>query len=185
MINKVFWDIDETLIHTFLSEPKQKHVRFALEFGGVYYTVIRPCSKSLIEFSRELVGAENVFILTSATKDYAREVNRLAEWGFPDDHIIAREEIEDHRYSTAYGGSHTVASKHASLDNVLIDNLEPRYNGDKISYLGIWQSLDTNYLKITDYYGVNFPNDTFENDVIDFLSKVHKAPSLCKPIGEG
>ena len=38
---------------------------------------------------------------------------------------------------------------------------------------GISKTEDTNYLKIRDYYGVNFPDDTFEEDVKEFLTSKH------------
>lgn len=64
MIDRVFWDIDETLIHT---ETRP----FGEGFGDVplvlsdytYYTKIRPCSMQIVEFSRRLVGHSNVYIL--------------------------------------------------------------------------------------------------------------------------
>jgi len=177
-------DLDETLIFSDIHEPNQKHIRFALESGGIYYTIVRPCAKKLIEYARTLVGKENVFILTSATKDYAKEINRLAEFGFPDTHIISREDLALHSWPTAYGGSSTTASRFSHLDNVLIDNLDPRYNSDKISFLGIWPSVDTNYLQVKDYYGVNFPDDLFEQQVIEFLDERAKSPSLCNPNSE-
>jgi hypothetical protein len=171
MIKRIYQDLDECIISTVFREPNQKHIRFSLNDGEIYYTMIRPCAKRVIEFSRNLVGAENVFILTAATKDYACEINRLAEFGFPEAQILAREDVSAYTYSTAYGGSAVVASEYANKDNVLIDNLDPRYNPDKISYLGIWKTLDTNYFKVRDYYGVNFPNDPFEQDVMEFLEK--------------
>lgn len=171
---RVFWDIDETLIHTSMIEPKQKHCRFSLEEGGgVYFTIFRPCAKDLIAYSRSLFGVDNVYILTAATIDYAREINRLGEFGFSDDHIIAREHISDHRYSTAYGGSAVVEHKLGSKDNVIIDNLPAKFNEEKTSLLGIWKTVETNYFQIKDYYGVNFPNDSFETDVQNFLQIHH------------
>lgn len=185
MINKIFFDLDECLIHTELREPTQKHISFCLDdYGGTYYSIVRPCAKRLIEFARNLIGAENVFILTAAIKPYACEINRLAEFGFPEDQILSREDINNHYFATAYGGGSILASQHAHVDNVLIDNLEGRYNQDKVSFIGIWRSLDTNYLKIRDYYGVNFPDDPFEENVMNFLEERHKAPSLCKKEGE-
>jgi FMN phosphatase YigB (HAD superfamily) len=184
MINAIYWDLDETLVHTELREPNQKHIRFALEDGGIYYTIVRPCAKRLINFARELVGKEKVFILTSATKDYACEINSLAEFGFDEDHILAREDISNHRFATAYGGSAVVASKYANIENVLIDNLDARYNQDKVSFLGVWRSVDTNYLQIRDYYGVDFPKDPFEQEVMEFLENRQKAPPWCKGTGE-
>lgn len=165
MITKIFWDIDETLIHTELHAPDQEHVVLQLNDAN-YYTIIRPCAKSLIEFSRELVGFDNVYILTTATTDYAREVNRLAGWEFAHNHIIAREEISNHEFGLAYGGAGVMRHKVADRNNVLIDNLPARHNAKKIDLIGI---TEDRYFNIRDYYGVNFPNDPFETDVKNFL----------------
>lgn len=174
MIKYIFWDIDETLIHTSFSDPNQEHIHFKLGDGDDYYTIVRPCSKRLIEFSRNLVGEENVFVLTAATKDYACKVNELAEFGFKENKILSREDIRNHRIQTAYGGSAVYAGELADKDNVLIDNLNPRHNSDKISFLGLWKTLDSNYFQIRDYYGTNFINDTFESDVMNFLERKNK-----------
>lgn len=170
MIEKIFWDIDETLIHTSIRpfEKGTKYEHFVLPDDSTdYYTIIRSCSHKLIEYSRNLVGKDNVFILTSSTHDYANEVNRLAGWGFETDRIITREDIDNHRYATAYGSSTTVPHKLANTNNVLIDNLPPRYNEAKMILIGI--KVD-NYLQIRDYYGVNFSDETFEEDVMEFLT---------------
>lgn len=176
MINKIFWDIDETLIHTSIYDPKQEHVQFSLVGDGhVYHTIIRPCSHDLIKFSRELVGKENVHILTTATRDYAEKVNELAGWGFDPKDIFAREDQDAARLfiSTAYGGGYyeTIPHKYANPNNVLIDNLPRRQNEGKIDFIGIGETQETNYLKIYDYYGVNFPDDFFEEDVKNFLTE--------------
>jgi hypothetical protein len=174
MINKIYWDIDETLIHTMMRPPEQKHISFSLE-DGMYYTIIRPCSKELIEFSREMVGAENVHILTSATYDYAMEINRQADWGFKAEDIFAREDMNKHTLSrpTIYSSSMYEVNPHiyAHKNNVLIDNLPPRQNDIKTSFIGI--NPVTNYLKIHDYYGVNnLGEDDFVKQVKEFLHEV-------------
>lgn len=178
MINRIYWDIDETLIHTSMRPPNQEHIILDLDDGGLYYTIVRPCSKDLIQFSRDLVGEDRVHILTTATRDYALEVNRLAGWGFKPDDIFAREDQAKHRrgFSTAYSGYYTEVDPHiyAHKDNVLIDNLPRRENQTKINFIGIGKTEDTNYFKIRDYYGVNFPDDTFEEDVKNFLTERHK-----------
>lgn len=176
MINKIFFDIDETLIHTMTRSPDQKHVRFTLEDDpSTYYTIIRPCSHSLIEFARDMVGKENVFILTTSTEDYANKVNELAGWGFDPVNIFPRELIQKYSYKTSmmYGGSDsaTLAHPFANRKNVLIDNLPPRYNSAKMDLIGI---TDENYLKINDYFGVDFPSDAFEKDVKNFLIQKHE-----------
>ncbi len=172
MINKIFWDLDSTLIHTELYNPNQEHVVFRI--GGYnYYTIIRPCAKTLVEFCRQLVGKDNVYVLTTSTREYASNVNRLADLEFEPDHIIAREDIENAYVGTAYGGRAVNPLDIASQENVLIDNLPPRENYSKTSLIGINGSYQERYLKVDDYYGVNFTNDNFEETVKEFLTKLH------------
>lgn len=174
MIKRIFWDIDETLIHTSLGKFEEGYndVEFTLpDDPYTYYTVIRPCSHDLIKFSRNLVGAENVCILTTSTPDYAREINRIAGWEFPHNQIYTRDDLHEHRYSTAYGGYTTLANKEVSdPNNVLIDNLPIRENANKCSFIGIDSDR---YLRIRDYYGTNYPDCSFEQDVREFLKNTH------------
>jgi hypothetical protein len=178
MINKIFWDIDETLIHTTIRDPKQDHFKFTVKNDfSTYHTIVRPCSHDLIEFSRELVGAKNVHILTTSLRDYARKVNRLANWGFKNKDIFCREDLKENtvRIGGVYGCDE-ITNPHAFADpnNVLIDNLRPRDNWRKVSFIGISSTYHTNYLDVKDYYGVNYPDDSFEEDVKEFLLKRFK-----------
>ena len=76
MINTIHFDIDHTLIFTDLSNPEQEHIRFTLEDDeNTYYTIIRPCAQRLIDYARELVGKDNVYILTTSTTAYANTIN--------------------------------------------------------------------------------------------------------------
>lgn len=169
MINKIFLDADETLLHTVFYDPNQEHIRFHLE-GKSYYTIIRPCTQRLIDLCRELVGKDNVYILTAAMKDYITTINEKAGWDFDAEHLIPREEIERHCYPAAYGGTAYIEKEGiAHKDNVLIDNLPYRQNMGKVNLIGI---LEDRYLHVRDYYGVNGrDNDTFENDVMNFLKE--------------
>lgn len=178
MINKIFFDIDETLIHTTTYDPEQECHKFELDGDYfTYYTIVRPCAMSLIQFARDLVGFENVHILTTATRDYAETINELAGWGFNKEDIFTREDIRGHRreFPTAYGGVYHEYDPHiyANKNNVLIDNLPPRSNYNKVVFIGISNLEDTNYLHIRDYYGVDRPHDTFEQDVKNFLANKH------------
>jgi hypothetical protein len=172
MIDRVFWDIDETLIHTEMRPFGEGYNDVEFKLDGVsYYTKIRPCSSELVAFSRDLVGADNVYILTTSTRDYAREINRITGWNFAHDHIFSREDLYEHRCSTAYGGSAFVQNeKVASANNVIIDNMPSGQNWGKISFIGINRER---YLKIDDYYGVDFADCTFVEDVKEFLTKLH------------
>ena len=175
MINKIFWDIDETLIHTTIRDPEQDHFKFTLEDDlTTYHTILRPCSNRLIEFSRNLVGVDNVHILTTATRDYAQEVNRKAGWGFKNEDIFAREDLKYHttKINGLYGAHDSIDPHiYAHKNNVLIDNLPPRENWKKVCFIGIPSTYHTNYLMIDDYYGVNCPDDSFESDVKEFLTQ--------------
>lgn len=178
MINRIYFDADETLIHTTMRDPNQEHIVLALD-DAMYYTIVRPCAKTLIDFSRELVGADRVHILTTATRDYAREVNRLAGWGFKNEDIFSREDQANHtrRFSLAYGGTHEEYDPHiyAHKNNVIIDNLPPRQNSNKIEFIGISKTYQDNYLRINDYYGVEYADSNFEQEVKDFLIERNKA----------
>jgi len=169
MIKSIYWDIDETLIHSSIKDPNQNHLEILLADNDRYYTIVRPCAQRIIDFSRNLVGRENVFILTAATTDYVRAINEKAGWGFPNEQIFAREDQEKYSYHGAYGGTQYVDSSQAHPDNVLIDNLHPRHNEGKIAFLGIWKTCHENYLQVRDYWGVNFSDDPFEEDVKEFL----------------
>ena len=172
-INKIFFDIDNTLIFTDFSDPFQDHITFTLDdHDTMYYTIIRPCASNLINFSRNLVGHDNVYILTTAIEEYANKINELAGWGFEKDHIFCREHMKNNWYSTAYGGGATAPCSVAHNNNVLIDNLPQRENCVKQDFIGIRHDR---YMKIADYYGYEFPDETFESDVKDFLTKCYNA----------
>lgn len=171
MINKIFIDLDECMLHTLLRNPEQEHIRFTLEDDlNTYYTIIRSCAQRLIDYARKLVGKDNVYILTTSTTAYANTINEKAEWGFERDHIIAREDINRHLISTAYGGKAYVEMEGiAHKNNVLIDNLPHRENMGKITLIGINYNR---YLKVRDYYGVNGKDDDyFEENVMEFLKE--------------
>ena len=174
---KIFWDIDETLIHSRTTPSKRyKHsIEFRLASGEEFYTCVRPCSKALIEYSRSLVGEENVHILTAAAFDYAKEISRLAEWGFTDENIFSRETMKKYSIEipSLYGSSRVVSRHHfANKNNVLIDNLLPSWNDEKTTLMGI--NPQTHYLKVEDYMGDNSDEDIFADIAKHFLNERFK-----------
>ncbi len=170
MIKRIFWDLDHVLAFSDYEEPDQNHIKFYLiDDIRPYFTIIRPCARKLIDWSRDLVGVENVFILTSSIEEYANIINEKGGLGFRPDQIFHRGDLENYRYSTAYGSSCTVPHELANENNVLIDDLLPRYNENKMSFIGINSSR---YLQVREYYGVDFPDDPFEEDVKNFLTKL-------------
>jgi len=164
MINKVYWDLDETLIHTHDEDYIKHDFGFDLDTGGwggsnYYKTKIRPGAQKVIDYSRSLVGSDNVWILTASIIDYATIINLMAGFGFRPDQIIAREHHKPHLKS----------KKHQHPDNVLIDNLQPFENTNKMALIGINKD---NYLRVKDYYGIDFSDSSFVNDCINFLDKI-------------
>jgi len=169
---KLFWDIDETLIHSRAHiHDKYKHT-FTVDVydDELYYTCVRPCAKQVIEYSREVFGADNVYILTAAAELYAQRINKKAGWNFTEDHIIGRETIE--RYSIkipSLYGSDIFVSEHplANKNNLLIDNLFPPFNHEKTSLMLI--NPQKNYLTVEDYIGNNLDDDIFRDKVKHFM----------------
>jgi len=176
MIQAIFWDLDECILYTDVNDtdvndPGQEHISFTLDESPLqYFTIIRPCALELIKFSRNLVGHNNVYILTTSTENYANKINELAGFGFASDHIFHRETIQKAWYSAAYGGGSTAPCNVASKENVLIDNLPSKENYSKMNLIGINRDR---YLKVDDYYGCNYPEDPFEDDVKKFLTTKH------------
>lgn len=173
MINKIFWDNDECLSHSsYMPFENQTYLTITLVDGCVY-TILRPSAKEVLKYSRNLVGDDNVYMLTSASTDFAQAVNIEAGLGFNINQILTRDDMSKHAVSGAYGGSYVMPhGELAHEDNVLIDNLPSRYNIDKMSFIGINSSR---YLQIRDYYGVNIPENErkFVNQVKEFLTLVN------------
>lgn len=174
MIKRIFQDLDECILHVQVNKkPNQEHHEFTLhEDPNTYYAMFRPCAKELFAYYNELVGKENVYILTAATLEYAEAVNRLGEFGLDSDHIFAREHTQKHTYFTGmYGNGSTsiVAHELADKNNVLIDNLPWKYNTTKMNFMGI--HVD-HYHQTPQYYGVNFPENLFLEDIKRFLEGV-------------
>jgi hypothetical protein len=57
-----------------------------------------------------------------------------------------------------WGGEGATPLPIADADNVLIDNLPPRYNDSKMSMMGI---VTKNYYQTPEYYGNNLSEDNF------------------------
>jgi hypothetical protein len=173
MIKRIFQDLDECILHVQVNkQPNQEHHEFTLhEDPNTYYAMFRPCAKELFAYYNELVGKENVYILTAATFEYAEAVNRLGEFGLDSNHIFAREHtqiqaLREIQEAIDNGNTSIVAHELADKNNVLIDNLPWKYNTTKMNFMGI--HVD-HYHQTPQYYGVNFPEDLFLEDIKGFL----------------
>jgi hypothetical protein len=128
MTKRIFWDLDETLIHTLFASSHEKdadsfidtygehwaHVKFC-DDNHWYVTFLRKQTREWLVFSRQLTGNENVFMLTFGMNWYARKINDLLNLGFPEEQIFAREHIRDYeKHSPQFKDSY----------NILIDDRE-------------------------------------------------------------
>ena len=129
MINKIFWDNDECLVSAYQVFSKNEETDFDVGIkveNDVYNLKINPYAWKMLEFSRKLVGAENVWMITTGTRDYAEAVIEVCGFGFPSNQILTREDI--------YGMIRHIRfdpefiNPYKNKNNVLIDNLSPRHN---------------------------------------------------------
>jgi len=181
MIKRIFQDLDECILHTRVNSPvDQDHVEFVLgEDMHAYRSIIRPCAKELFAYYNDLVGKENVYILTTACLDYAEALNQLGEFGLDTDHIFAREHMQKHSYNTRMHGNPSILPHVlADRNNVLIDNLPCRHNETKMDFMKI---TINNYHQTKEYYGVNFPDDPFFEKIQKFLKERIETPLAFDP----
>lgn len=176
MITRIFFDLDECLLHSEYGgrKPEQECFSFADDEypDRFYHTIFNPLSYPVLDHARKLVGADSVYVLTSSIRWYAQKVCAAGNFGFRPEQIFTREDLHEHRVAGAYGASIQIPHPLAHANNVLIDNLPPRYNQDKMSFLGMMNSL--RYIQVRDYYGVNFPDDCFADDIIERLNQIHE-----------
>jgi hypothetical protein len=127
MDKKLFLDYDECMAHSFyanneahaneLIDTYGEHFRgekFKIRHDGWYVTFKRNWTDKLLLFSRQLLGNDNVFILTTSTGDYIRNCNIVLELGFdPNTNIFSRDEM-------FIQNTHP---KFKNTFNVLVDNM--------------------------------------------------------------
>lgn len=106
--NYLFLDLDECMVHS-LYANNETHAdqlidtygehwvgkKFNIRHDGWYVTFRRSWTKDLLTFARQLLGNENVMMLSTGTLDYIRWVNVHAELGFdPNTNIFGREDLK-------------------------------------------------------------------------------------------
>jgi FMN phosphatase YigB (HAD superfamily) len=173
MIKNIFLDIDETLIHSeyrkFNEEIRNDEITLSFSDSPDLYTYVRPCAAKVIDAARALVGHENVYILTTSIREYAEQVNEGAGWDFKNQSIFTREDLRAALKNGIITPHHTLTDS----NNVIVDNLPPRYNLTKMAYIGI----DTDqYLQVRDYYGTtdDETESAFYKQVVNFLQQKYQ-----------
>jgi NLI interacting factor-like phosphatase len=175
----IFVDLDETLIHTLGMVPYTKNRRdndsgielsskkpetndkFAdtpikVVVGKEMYhthTILRPGANYLLFRLREI---GHVYMLTRADKYYAQAMNEAFSFAFNKDRIFDREYVNKWKYK----------NPEIKIDigkNVLIDDLDPRDNFEKIAFIKRFGTAK--YIKVDAFYG--FRDESFTHNVID------------------
>lgn len=130
-INRIFLDLDESIIHSFyISSDKQledfkdwygcfDHIDFKVGFNERIITFLRPIAYELIHECEKLVGEEELYILTAATLDYANYINANHGLGIDINRIYARED---------WSWGDVEAFLEENSNNILIDNEDYWYH---------------------------------------------------------
>ena len=125
----IYLDLDETLIHSEFIENHYLVKNDVFEQGEYhkgYITFVRPIAWEFIDFCHELVGRENLFILTAASKDYAEDVIKGIGCFDKFNKIISSRETEDQNAVDEFP--------------ILVDDFPRNY--EKLRYLGILEKPD-------------------------------------------
>ncbi len=171
-------DADESLINSqFISSPSSKtfmeetygeiwpYIHIQFDWDEQYISFLRPWARELVEFSKNLVGEENVFILSTGIIDYVKEVNSRHNLGVLDQNIYGREDIK------ATEKAHDFAHPAFIGKNcILIDNENYEYHTDgrnnKVSFL---DNLPKNkFIEVPDF-DVRYFNPKDDDGYLDIL----------------
>jgi hypothetical protein len=145
MTKKLFMDLDECMVHSLYAD-NEKHADQLIDMYGEYWrgekynvrvssgawdygqsspydswhvSFLRPLTKDLLIFARQVFGNDNVYMLSTGILDYIRTVNIILELGFdPNINIFGREDIK----------RHTTHPKFKDTFNVLVDNEDYEYH---------------------------------------------------------
>jgi hypothetical protein len=125
--NKLFWDLDESLIHTFYADSEKhadqlmdlyseywKGVKYYIRHDGWYVSFLRNGALELLEFTRNLAGFDNVNMLSIGGKEYILWANVKMGLGFdPNFQIFGKEDIATLKVHPKFKDTH----------NILIDDM--------------------------------------------------------------
>ncbi len=111
-LTSIFFDLDETLIHSVLAEDSAGGCPVGAVVFGPYYCWLRPCALDLLKAARS-TGVPT-FLCTTSERCYASGLSKLFGLGFTEKDILGYEHLTSGQIRLAPGG-------------VLIDDLEPEH----------------------------------------------------------
>ena len=186
--NNLFWDLDETLVHTLVAS-NEKHAdelidlygehwagtKINIRHDGWYVTFLRKSTKRLLEFSRELLGPENVYMLSHGSNDYIAWVNVRVGLGFdPNTNLFGREDVF----------WLDTCPKFKDHFNVLIDNENYLYHscGDRGKVKFLNNIPEEQFIQIPQFtvWSESITDDKIDELVEDMKTKITNAFELCQ-----
>jgi hypothetical protein len=171
--SRIFLDFDNTLGHSLYADS-EKHAdellydytehfvgdKFEMYGYGWHVTFKRPWADDLITFCKQLVGPDNVYILTTGLQDYIYWCNIKLNLGFdPKSKIFAREDIYKYQPHPMF----------IDTFNMLVDDLQYREHRIGIGKVKFLSDLPlTQYVKVKSFTVWEEP---IEKDV-EYLSNI-------------
>lgn len=111
-LTSIFFDLDETLIHSMLAEGNAGKCPADATVFGPYHSWLRPCALDLLKVAR--AAGVPVFLCTTSERRYASGLSKLFGLGFAEKEILGYEHLTSGQSGLAPGG-------------VLFDDLEPEH----------------------------------------------------------
>lgn len=179
MNKRIFIDLDQTLIHSYPSYEHTALQKFGekslYEKGETYHdgyvTYVRPLAREFVDYCHDMVGIDNVYILTAAKGDYARDVIVRGDLKIPAKKIHDRDSI-----------SYMSKEFHDGY-NILVDDLPYYDNYSKLRYLAITNKLEQyiNIVEYTPYEGLRYiKNDWMKKHMDEWNYVKEKIAELIK-----
>ena len=178
-IPALFWDMDNCLIHSLYATDQQdadalieryselwRGEKFKIS-DGWYVTFLRGFSKELLSFSRQLLGNDNVYALSTGTIDYITSINHVLDLGFdPNTQMFGREDIYGYYKYPRFECTH----------NILIDNEDWWFHSDgkhnKVKFLN--NLLESQLIQVP-AFDVNYGKEHLGDFMDDLKLKITEA----------
>lgn len=172
---RTYVDLDDTLINAVHGAGRGRGKRTLVDVGAgdFYHSLIRPKATELLSSLRAM---GEVYMLTTATRDYACAHNHVFQLGFSDDQIVAREDYVV-RITLAYSSEWVPVARGVCPHARLIDNLPAEADDAKLkmSYLGIQKGR---YIQIREFYGKD--PEIFNNELACILRSIREEEDSMK-----